>query len=334
MNGKKKTVQWLLVITLTAAGLYFSLYNVEFSEVFAALRHARWGWVGASLLCAITSFIFRAYRWRLLLDDHLSLPATFGLINIGYLVSGIFPFRAGDPARAVAASLRTPVSAMAALSTVVVERTLDMLTIGIVMVLTLPFVALGGDSLLPGIIGGSAAVVAFVTLLAMARWPDKVEALARAVLERLPLGDPDRWLAPLRGILDGLQALRSPRKGFWLAVYSTLIWAMVIIYYIGLFHALPDLAASLTGEHLLASAVLTWATALGMAAPTQSGLGSYHIAAQLALTLPFAVGLELATSYSWLAWAGSYTIGVGFGAVSLLVMGVSLKEIRGVGHEG
>lgn len=328
MKRTKPTLQLFIVLLLTAAGLYFSLHNVNFTEVWAALRQARWGWTGLSLVCVLLSFLFRAYRWRLLLDNQLSLAETFGLINIGYLVSNVFPFRAGDPARAVAASLRSPVSVMTALSTVVVERTLDLLTIGIVMALTLPFIALSGDSLTPGLIGGGVAVVALATLVGMALYPDKVESLARAILERLPLGDPERWLKPLRGILEGLQALRSPRTGLKLALYSALIWGWVIVYYISIFYALPDLHTELTGVHLLAASVVTWATALGMTAPTQSGLGSYHIAAQLALTLPFAIGLELATVYSWLAWTGSYVMGTGMGAVALFLMGVSLKEIR------
>jgi len=206
-------------------------------------------------------------------------------------------------------------------------------------VITLPFIAGIGDSATPGFIGGGAAILILVVLVLMALYPGKVEAIARWFLERLPLGNPERWLRPLRGILDGLQALRSPRKGLGLAIYSIGIWLAVVIYYIVLFQALPVLKTEITRSQILIASVVTWATALGMTTPTQAGLGGYHVAARLALTLPFQISLDLATTYGWLAWAISYLLGVILGAGTLLIWGISLKDIRGVrpenmSHEG
>lgn len=327
---KRKNIQIIIVIICTLAGLYLALYNVDFSEVGSALQQARWGWVGLGALCMVVSFLLRAYRWNVLLDHKLPVLETFGLINIGYLVSDIFPLRAGDPARAVAASLRSPISTMAALSTVVVERTLDMITIGLIMVITLPFISGVSNAILPGFIGGGAAIAALVVLVLMARYPEKVESIARWFLERLPVlkKNPERWLKPLRGILDGLQALNSPQKGLRLALYSAGIWGSVIVYYVVLLNAFPQLTQDLTAPYFLIAAVVTWATALGMTTPTQAGIGGYHVAARLALTLPFGAPLSLAATYGWLAWAISYVLGVVLGAVALISMGVSLKEIR------
>ncbi|RLC88797.1 MAG: hypothetical protein DRI37_04885 [Chloroflexi bacterium] len=324
---KKKSMQILIVILVTAGGLYLALHKVQFDEVWAALRGARWGWVGAAALCALSSYVLRAYRWRLLLDKQLSVREAFGLISIGYLVSDMLPFRAGDPARGVAASLRSPVSAMMALSTVVVERTLDMLTIGVIMVLTLPFISGLEDTVGKGVLGGGTALGVILVLTLMAIYPKKVESLARWVLTRLPLGDPERWLNPLRGILDGLQALRSPHKGIKLGLLSLGIWGAVLVYYIAmqqalLYHALP-------ARPFLVAAVVTWATALGMTTPTPGGLGGYHVAAQLALTLPFGIDQDLAAAYGWLGWGLSYLLGVGLGAVAMLSWGLSFKSVLG-----
>jgi uncharacterized protein (TIRG00374 family) len=320
----KKYLQILLVFLLSVGGLYLALRGVDFRTVGRALRTARWGWILLTPLCALGSFLLRAFRWRLLLDDKLTVLEAFGLINIGYLVSNIFPLRAGDPARAVAASLRSPVSAMAALSTVVVERTLDLLTVVLFLVVTLPFIAGMGNTVTTGLLSGAAALLLLVTLVLMALFPDQVEALARWFLERLPLGDPERWLKPLRGILEGLQALRSPRKGAALALYSLGIWAGVVAYYIALLYAL----LATPPPPVLAALVLTWTTALGMAAPTPGGIGGYHFAARLALTLPFGVSDELAATYGLLAHAITYVVGVVLGAGAMLLWGLSFQDIR------
>jgi len=99
------------------------------------------------------------------------------------------------------------------------------------------------------------------------------------------------------------------------------------------------LKTEITRSQILIASVVTWATALGMTTPTQAGLGGYHVAARLALTLPFQISLDLATTYGWLAWAISYLLGVILGAGTLLIWGISLKDIRGVrpenmSHEG
>ncbi|NBD34752.1 MAG: hypothetical protein GVY30_01980, partial [Chloroflexi bacterium] len=224
---RKKSVQIIIALLISAIGLVIALRGVNLTEIGAALREVRWPWVVLGVGCMALSFWFRAYRWRMLLDGQLSVLEAFGLINIGYLISGILPLRAGDPARGVAAGMRTPVSVMAALSTVVIERTLDLLTVAIFLVLTLPFITVG-DSVVAGLASGGAALTLLVVLVLMARFPEATESFARAILERLPLGDPERWLAPLRDILAGLQVLRSPRKGLGLLGFSAAIWGAVV----------------------------------------------------------------------------------------------------------
>ncbi len=319
----KKALQIVVALIISALGLYLALRGVAFQDIGTALQNARWGWVLLAIPCVGVSFLLRAYRWRLLLNNELSVGNAFGLICIGYLVSDILPLRLGDPARAVAASIRSKVSVIAALSTVVIERTLDLLTAVLFLVITLPFIA-AGDSAVAGLISGGAALVLLIALILMARYPEQTEELARAILTRLPLGDPERWLRPLRDILQGLQALRTPRQGIALGLLSLGVWGAVILYYIVLQQAL--LYGGLPRPILLAALVTTWATALGMAVPSQGGIGGYHAAAKWALTL-FGIVDALAATYALLAHIISYLMGVILGASALMMWGISLKEI-------
>ncbi len=322
-NMRKKSIQIIIALLISAIGLVIALRGVNLTEIGAALREVRWPWVVLGVGCMALSFWFRAYRWRMLLDGQLSVLEAFGLINIGYLISGILPLRAGDPARGVAAGMRTPVSVMAALSTVVIERTLDLLTVAIFLVLTLPFITVG-DSVVAGLASGGAALTLLVVLVLMARFPEATESFARAILERLPLGDPERWLAPLRDILAGLRVLRSPRKGLGLLGFSAAIWGAVVVYYIVLQQAL--LFEAMPPAPLLTALTVTWATALGMAVPSQGGIGGYHAAARWALSL-FGVGSALAATYGLLAHAISYLLGMILGAIALMVWGISIRDL-------
>ncbi len=326
---KKKGVQILIALIFSVVGLVLALRQVRFQDLVLALRQARWGWLVVTTGCMIASLGFRAWRWRILLDDQISVAESFGLLNIGYLVSDVLPLRLGDPARAVAIGMRRPVTVAAALSSVVVERTLDLLTVALFLVLTLPFITVG-DSVYAGLASGGAALALLLALVLMARFPTQLESLARRLLERLPLGEPERWLAPLRDILDGLQVLRSPRRGLMLGVLSLSIWAAIAAFQLALQRAM--LYQAMPAQPLLVAVTATWATALGMAVPSQGGIGGYHAAATWALML-FGVSRSYAAAFGIVGHGIGYLLGVILGAAASLIWGVSLREITQLNTE-
>ncbi len=320
---KKKWFQILLALGISAAGLVLALRQVRFQDLMAALRQARWGWLLVTTGCMLGSLWFRALRWRMLLEDQVSVGESFGLLNIGYLVSDVLPLRLGDPARAVAVGMRSSVTVVAALSSVVIERTLDLLTVVLFLVLTLPFITVG-DSVYAGLASGAAALGLLLTLVLMARFPSQVESLTRRMLVRLPLGDPERWLAPLRDTLEGLQVLRSPRRGALLGLLSLAIWAAIAAFQLTLQQAM--LYQAPPAHPLLVAVTATWATALGMAAPSQGGIGGYHAAATWALML-FGVSRPYAAAFGIVGHGIGYLLGVILGAAAALNWGISLREI-------
>lgn len=334
---KKRSLQILVTLVLSALALYVAFNGVNFTDVNAALRQVNWGWIALTMLLILATLVIRAQRWRILMGRKLSLQDTFGLINVGYLVSGVLPLRAGDPARAVAASTRGPVSAIAALSTVVVERVLDMFVIVLILVSTLPFVTglqqyiAGGrlnDAISLQLIIVLSGVLAFVMLVAfvlVALLPQKVEALTRRVLELLHIPNPDRWLKPVQHALEGLKALSSPREGLAILLWTAALWAVTVTYFWAVMQACraflpPD-------DFTLKALVATWASAFGMVFPATGGLGSFHFAVREALFWGFAVDRDAAVTYAVIVHALPYLSGIVLGALTLLVWGMSFKTL-------
>jgi len=334
---KKRTLQVILTLALSALALYAALHGVNFADVGAALQQVHWGWLALTLSLILLTLVIRAQRWRILLGRKLSLRDTFGLINIGYLVSGVLPMRAGDPARAVAASARGPVSALAALSTVVVERVLDMFLIVIMLVATLPFVPglqsyiaggqLGGSFSFQLIIGlsGALALALLLMFVLVALFPQKVEALARRALDLLRVPSPERWLKPVQHALDGLIALRSVRDGAAMLLWSLALWVVTTLYFLS---ALQACRAFLPpGDDLLKAIVVTWSSAFGMVFPATGGLGSFHFAVREALFWGFDIARDSGLPYAVIAHALAYLTGILLGATTLLVWGISFKSL-------
>ncbi len=344
----KRILQIAITLVLSALAVYVALRGIDFDDVGAALTRVDWLWAGVTLLLIVGTLVIRAARWRILLGREISLRDAFGLIGIGYLISGVLPFRAGDPARAVGASFRGPVSALAALSTVVVERVLDLLLIVLILVVSLPqvpglqaYLATGdasGDGLLQGaislnvllLLSGLLSFVILLVFVLVAIFPDMTERLAHRALKALGIADIDRWLKPLRSILSGLKALRSPKDGAAIVVWSLALWAVTAAYFMAMLWACR---AFLPSTSFLQSIVATWSSAFGMVFPATGGIGSFHFAVREALFWGFDIPRDLGFTYAVLVHALPYLTGIALGALALASWGMSLKRLVKGGQE-
>ncbi len=339
---RKRTIQIVLTLLLSALALYIALRGIDFEDVGLALSRVAWPWAIVTLVLILVTLVIRAQRWRILLGRTLSLQDTFGLISIGYLISGVLPLRAGDPARAVGASLRGPVTALTALSTVVVERVLDMLLIVLILLATLPFVpGLQGylaegqvnEFLSFNLVLTLSGLLAFGILLAfvlIAVFPVATERLARGVLQRLGITDTERWLRPLASVVEGLSALRSPKDGLAIGLWSVALWTTTTAYFATM---MWGARAFLPGTSILMSLVAVWSSAFGMVFPATGGIGSFHFAVREALYWGFDVSRDLGFAYAVLIHALPYLTGIALGAVTLILWGMSLKSLVSRGQE-
>ena len=281
-------------------------------------------------------------RWRVLLGRAVSLRDAVGLIGIGYLISGVLPLRAGDPARAVGAGLRGTISALGALSTVVVERVLDMLLIVLSLLATVPFVpglqtylATGqiNDFLSYNLIltlSGILAVGILVLFVLIAVFPKTTESLARRVLELFPISNVDRWLKPVQSVVQGLSALRSIRDGLEIGAWSVALWAVTGLYF---GTTLQACRAFIPDPSVLKSLVAVWSSAFGMVFPATGGIGSFHFAVREALFWGFDIARDLGFTYAVIVHAIPYLTGIALGALTLLLWGMSPGKLISRGQD-
>lgn len=260
----------------------------------------------------------------MLLGPQVALADAFWVTNIGYLVSNILPFRLGDPARAVAMGLNGSVRVSAALSTVVVERVLDMLTVVLLLGMTVPFVGEAGWTRTAGLFGGVLGLAAIVASVLLALHPAQGRRVVGWLLARLPALKQDRWLEWFDGLVEGLHALRSARKAAALVGWSVLTWALTVGHYLAILRAFIDQPT------LIQASFLTCATGLGMALPSSPGaMGVFHSVARYALQLPFGIAAETAVIVAFASHTFQYVSACGLGLVGLLQQNLQLSQLRG-----
>jgi len=321
--------QWRLwvAVAISVVALILALLRIDLHLALQTLARANYLYLIPATVGLLVYLIARAVRWRLLLGPEVSLARCFWVVNIGYLVSNVLPFRLGDPARAVAIGRSGPVSVAAALSTVVVERVLDMLMVVLILAGVAPFISGAGDALQAGLLAGVLALAVLAVLFVLAFRPDWGRRAVRWGLARFPRVDVERWARPLDGLFDGLAPLRSGRRGLALLGWSIVVWGCVVFYYWALLRAfIPSLSA-------LAAPFLVCVVGLGMSIPSSPGaVGVFHAIARYALTGPFGVPPEQAVAAAFAAHAFQYLPVCVLGVVGLARESLSLRWLQEQAH--
>jgi uncharacterized protein (TIRG00374 family) len=321
--------QWQLWIGLMVSGvaLVLALRKVDLRQVAETLAQADYLYLIPAVVGSVAGLAARAVRWQVLLGSEVSFSRCFWVTNIGYLVSNVFPFRLGDPARAVVIGQRGKVSTAAALSTVVVERVLDMLTVMALLAGLTPFVSGAGGAMSAGLIAGGAALAASAVLLLMAFRPDWGRWAVRAVLgwvSRLGLRlNSERWVHTLDDLLEGLAPLRSRQSGLASLVWSVATWAGVVASYWSMIRAfLPQ-------PPVLSAPFLVCVAALGMAVPASPGaMGVFQATVRYGLTEAFSVPIDQAITIAFGIHIIQYVLGCVLGLVGLGRESLSLGWLR------
>lgn len=320
---KKKWQLWIGLL-ISAVALILALRGIDDPRrVVDALAQAEYGYLILAALALIAYLLARSARWRMLLGPQVSFSRAFWVTNIGYLISDLFPFRLGDPARAVVIGRDGQTSTAAALSTVVVERVLDMLMVVILLAGVTPFVGASGAATQAGLVAGGAALAASAFLLILALRPDWGRRVVRRLLSWIPRLDGERWARVFDGLFDGLAPLRSPRRALALLAWSVLTWAFAVALYWAI------LRAFLPRPPALAAPFLVCVAGLGMAVPSSPGaIGVFHAVARYGLTIPFDVPVDQAITIAFALHTFQYLLGCLLGVVGLWRESVSLGWLR------
>lgn len=322
-SGNKGRVQLLIgllvgVISLAAVFIFYA----DPAEIMASLRTAHYGYLVLSALGIIAFLLIRAVRWRFMLSNAIPYPPVLHTQNIGYMLTQLLPFRLGDVARAILIGNVPPVTVPWGLSTMVVERLLDMLFI----VVLLPF-TLSGIAILPewmrsfALVSGFMALGGIVVLIIAANQRERALRLADAVLQRLPFLNREAWVRRIDELLAGLNSLTNLRDGAILLVLSVLVWLPIIVAYYT-----TMLAVNLEPTWIMAGFVVC-AAAFSVAVPSTPGqIGPFHFAVITALQLygqPAAESASFAFLYHFL----NTIILIGVGVLGILKMGVTFQHV-------
>jgi len=294
-----------LGLAVSAVFLFLFLWRVDFQEVRGELGDGgKYLYLGPAVLLYFFALGIRCLRWRYLLL-HLKPVSPLGLypiVAIGYMANNLLPIRLGELVRAHFLGEKEGISKASGLATIGVERMMDGLTLLLLVATVWPFLpwteVLRDDAgnvkswwLVLSILVILSFVGGFAALVLLALRPQLGNALVRRVAGLLPPAFQETAARLGLQLMDGLVALRSPRKLLLMCLLSAPVWLVeVLVYYV------MALAFDL-GQPFQVILLVTATSNLATAVPSSiGGIGPFEVVAKSTL-LAFAVGGDVATAY-------------------------------------
>jgi uncharacterized protein (TIRG00374 family) len=272
----------------------------------------------------------RGLAWRALLQDRPSFSQTFLSLNEGYLLNNLLPFRLGEVGRAFLLGRKTGLEFWRVFSTIIIERSLDLLLAAGLLLSTLPFVVGAPWARQAAAGAGLLVVVGLLVLWGAARNREWVMGRFERLAGRWPLLGRlgGRALPPffsgLGVMTDGGQFLRAAG----LILFN---WAIALGQYYLLMRAF------FPGGELLWAAFSLGVAALGIAVPSSPGSIGVMEAALVGALSVFRLDPSVALAFALIVHLIQYLLTGVIGVYALARDGETLaglyRRVRGLKKE-
>ncbi|MCH5218666.1 MAG: flippase-like domain-containing protein [Muribaculaceae bacterium] len=322
-------LRYLLPLALTVALVWYMFHKVDFSSMMAILREGvDYWWILLAMGISVFSHVARAARWRLQLRS-LGIDAPFMALCCSifgcYALNLVFP-RLGEVWRCTYISRREKAPFTTVLGSMVSDRLTD--TASVLLLTALTFIVANG------------AIRAFLArypvgqdFLALVENPWLWTAVALFVALVVCAFRLGRHTPVVRKLLQWLGELWAGFATLWhmkgrlrFALLTVAIWGCFFVQLYVAFFAFPFTRA-LCAEPGLALGLTPCLVAfvlssIGMAIPSNGGLGPWNIAIMFGLAI-YGVSDAEGTAFSMLQWSGQTVMLILLGIFTMIYISVS-----------
>lgn len=282
---------WLPGVIISLVAVWALSRLVDWHEVWLALSRLPAERLALAVLFYLLAAGARALAWQTILQHQASLARTFFVLQEGYLLNNLLPFRLGELGRAVLLGQQVQGGTLYVLSTIAIERIYDLALAAAFLLMALPF--LFDLEIATGLAVTTLVVTlgALIFFYALARQRSRVQGWLQQWLGQR-WGWLDLLLHKTEGMIQGFGVLGSLRS-FGLSLGWMLIcWGCLAAEYFVLIQAIAPQAEWTWAMFALSVGMV------GAALPSApAGLGVYEaslVGALALLQIPFAPALSVA----------------------------------------
>jgi len=324
----KKAIQIAIGLLFSAIFAYLAVKDVQWERFFATLRQNKeWWYLLPSVLLFTSSFIFRALRWKYLLEPvkEISFPPLFSAVMIGYMGNNVLPVRLGEFLRAYVIGRSTDISKSAGFATIVVERLTDM--IGLLIFL---FIAILGASiprrystivLIVGLVAG----ILLLLFLALTFYEERTNRFLGKLFRFFPNILAEKLTNITQSFVQGLRGLKQTQNYLRILFHTLMIWT---VYAGSAYYLIQAFNFDVQYQMgFIAGIVLFIFGTIGVMVPSSPGyIGTFHYAIIQGLAL-YGVPDEPALGFAIIMHLSNYIPITSLGIFFFLREGFRFKEV-------
>lgn len=327
-----KILKYMLSFAVAALFVWLVVRKIDWDSFMASLKTTNWLWMIGYTLAAILALVFRAQRWKKLLqplEPRIRYGRCWDANNIGNLGSLAVPGSC-EPIRAgIITSKRVPFQTV--FGTMIMERAWDFLFIFLTLVIALfikwkTFSNFVENNILAPI-GHSAVfwwIIAIVVLLGVAfLWCTYHFRSKSKFLERIA--------SIIDGMLQGLGSFSKMKNKLMYIFHTTMIWTMYMLMSYFCIKAIPELSGLDMTDALFLSALGNIVSVI----PAPGGMGSYHYPIMLCLSSLYGAGQETGLLFAMLNHEGHAIVVLILGIWSYImrILVMKNKDVREIREE-
>ncbi len=313
----KRVLKIGVALSVGALFLWLAFRNVRLQEVWEYSQDIQLGWILPFAVSALCSHVFRAERWRLLIEHDKKELDRITLISgvlVGYLMNIVGP-RLGEVSRPVYVGQKEDLSNSKLMGTIVLERIIDVLVMAFLMLVVSVYVIsdlnmlrqIFGEETVNFLTNESSLVtygwvllfglvclmLGFLVLKFILYLGTKFEVLQEWI---------DRAKSALIMFKDGILSARKVKHWGRFVIYTALIWfCYTLMTYIPFW--MFDMQ-EVYNLDMLDALVITVISAIGIAIPSPGGIGTYHYFVTQSLLVMYAVPAVTGIAYATITHAG------------------------------
>ncbi len=327
-NRSIRTAKYLLFLFIGIFLLYLAFRGADLEKMFVSMRTANYSWIIAGMILGALTFVSRGIRWLILIDS-LGYKAkgdnSVYSVTMGYLANLALP-RIGEVTRCTALNQVEKIPVDKLFGTILVERAIDMVILIGLFFLTLitNFDTFGGffynvfsekarqsaGLWMYGVIAGS-----FLLLLGVLFYTFRERIRQTGVYIKVH--------AVWKGIVEGFRTIFTMRKKWAFLFHTVLIWTMYYFMTYLCFFSLDATRHLTPGDGFF----ILVAGGLGMAAPTQGGIGAYHWMVRESLEI-VGVQEDLGLLFATLVHTSQVLMILVTGSFSMLMLSIARSKRR------
>jgi hypothetical protein len=308
-------------IFLSALFLWLAFRHVPMPSLLEILASTHPQWVLAILAIIFLDLFIRALRWQALLSfvcPQASWPKLLCLEAAGLAVNNVLFMRLGELARALLASRELKIPLSASLSSVAIERALDLGSLLFLFAIVAPFY----PKLVPQTLRHSVLFFLFLTISALIflifaeEKKDFLISLVNRSFSRWP-----RVSEMFEGLFNGAAALKNLKTASFCVTLSLALWCADALTYWAGAKAL-GISLGYPGSIL----VLSWAAAASALPAAPGSFGAFEVLVEN-IMVKLKTPLNSSLAFALLTHATMYLTVTLFGLFCLSQIGFSLADI-------